>query len=142
MALRMDSTEFLPQFSSDGGTTWLTLICLEDWSLDGSTPTDEVDTLTCGKLFGLGAPGYTGNANAIADKTPSGTEVSAELAQSWWFNKTALKFRAQAPLTGTPGTDLYVASDARINAYSVSGTAGQYVRFTLGWTNENLDITP
>lgn len=140
MALRIQSEDFLPQFSADGGTTWLTLICLEGYTLDGDTPVDEVDTLTCGKLFGLGSPGYTGSADAIADKTPSASEVSVELAQSWWFNKTALKFRAATP--SPAGTDLFVASDARINSFSVTGSAGEYLRFSLGWTNENLDITP
>lgn len=142
MAVRMDSTEFVPEFSADGGTTWLTLICPTDWSFSGETPTTETDTLTCGKLTGLGSPGGSCSANAIADKTPAADEVSIEMVQSWWFNKTALKFRAQSPTSGTPGTDLYLAADTRLTSYSFDGSAGDYLKFSISWTLENMDIAP
>lgn len=144
MAVTRISAELMPpQFSSDGGTTYKTLVCVTDWSLNGNTSTNDTDTF-CGRFTSTGVASATGSANAVANTTPTAlSEVSLEDAFGWWVNKTALKFRAQYPATGSPGTDFYAQGDAVITNVTVTGTAGQDVQFSLDWAiNGAIDNTP
>lgn len=143
MAVTTLSSELMPpQFSDDAGTTWQTLVCITDWTLTGATTTNETETF-CGKFTSTGVPGMTGSANAVANITPTGTEVSLEEATSWWLGKTSLSFRVQYPGSGTPGTDFYIAATALITNITVTGTAGQDVNFSIDWSLQGtLDNTP
>jgi hypothetical protein len=134
---KIDASSVPPQFSEDGGTTWLTVVCIKNWSLDGNTPSTEEETF-CGKVTGLGEPGYTGTATAIGEFAPGVDAVSMEKMQSWWFNKTALKFMAESP-DGT-GTDFYVAGDAYITSFKPSFEVANSAAFDFGWTVSNTDI--
>lgn len=131
---KIDASSIPPEFSADGGTTWLTVVCIKNWSLDGTTPTTEEETF-CGKVTGLGEPGYTGTATAIGEFAPDVDAVSMEMMQSWWFNKTALKFRAVS------GSDFYVAGDANITSFKPTFEVANSAAFDFGWTVTNIDIT-
>ena len=136
----IDSVNIPPQFSADNGVTWLTLVCTRDWSLTGDTPSTTEETY-CGKVTGYGSPGYEGAASAIGEFAPGGTQVSMEMAQSWWFNKTALKFRAAYP--NPAGTDFYAAGDTVLRSFNPTfGESGTSASFDIAWTISNLDITP
>lgn len=111
----IDATTVPLQFSDDSGTTWQTVICLRNWTLNGVTPVNEDETF-CGKVTGLGTPSYTGSASAVGEFSPSSTQVSLEEMQDWWFNKKALLFRAMSP--SDTGADFYVGGDARITEFS------------------------
>lgn len=143
MATTIDSVNIPPQFSADGGTTWLTLVCTKNWRLGGDTPITIEETY-CGPQTGYGTPGYRDNsASATADIVPGSSAVSLEQAQTWWLNKTALKFRAQYPNAGTPGSDFYVAGDTVLHAFEVIfGESGTPVGFDISWSLANLDIVP
>lgn len=136
----IDASLIPPQFSSDGGTTWLTGICVKDWNLNGETPSNTIDTF-CGPIVGLGTPGYTeGAASMVGEFAPSASQVSMELMQTWWFNKTALKFRAAYP--NPAGTDFYVFGDAKIKSFNPTFAVNDPTSFDASWSIENLDITP
>jgi hypothetical protein len=135
---KIDATSMPPEFSDDGGTTWQTAICIKNWSLDGTTPTTEEETF-CGKVTGLGEPGYTGTATAIGEFAPDTDSVSMEQMQAWWFNKTALKFRVQG---GVAGADFYAAGDANITSFKPSFEVANSAAFDFGWTVTNIDIAP
>lgn len=135
----IQSSDFVPQFSDDGGTTWQTLICPTSWNADGSSEVTKTSTLTCGVLSAPGSFGYECSADAIADADPSGTEVSVKQVQEWATAGTALKFKASA---GTLGADLYMSGDSRISGLTVTSEADDYLKFSITWTVENLDIVP
>lgn len=139
MATAINSSDFVPQFSDDAGTTWQTLICPTSWTASGSSEVTKTSTLTCGVLSAPGAFGYECSADAIAANDPSGTQVSVEQIQEWAVAGTSLKFRAQA---GTLGADLYMAGDSKISGLDITSEADNYLTFSITWTVENLDIAP
>lgn len=139
---RISAADMPPQFSDDAGTTWQTLVCITDWTLNGATTTNETETF-CGKFTSTGQPGMTGSANAVANVTPESTEVSMEEAVNWWVNKTSLTFRVQHPGSGTPGTNLFISGSALITNVTLTGTAGQDVNFSIDWAIQGtIDNTP
>lgn len=139
---RLQSNNFPPEFSSDGGTTWKTLICVTDWDLTGDNETTEEQTF-CGVITGVGSAGFSGSANAVADTAPSGAQVSNEDALSWFVNATLLKFRVQSPGSGTPGIDFYVNFDTYVTSYAMNFTSAEVVKFSIGWESTGaIDITP
>lgn len=141
MAVTRISAETMPpRFSDDAGVTWQTLVCITDWTLTGATTTNETETF-CGKFTSTGVPGMTGSANAVANTTPTATEVSVEEATNWWLNKTPLQFKVNYP--DPAGTDLYIAASALITNVTVNGTAGQDVSFSIDWALQGtIDNTP
>jgi hypothetical protein len=68
MATAIDSSDFVPEFSDDAGTTWQTLICPTSWTASGTSEVTKTSTLTCGVLSAPGAFGYECSADAIAAK--------------------------------------------------------------------------
>lgn len=135
----IQSSDFVPQFSDDAGVTWQTLICPTSWNADGSSEVTKTSTLTCGVLSAPGAFGYECSADAIADKNPTSTQVSVEQIQDWAVNGTELMFKAAA---GTLGADLYMSGDSRISGLTITSEADDYLKFSVTWTVENLDIVP
>lgn len=131
-----------PQFSADAGTTWLTPVCIDDWTFDGNTTTNEEETF-CGKFTSVGAAGGTGTVNALASTTPAAGELSAEMALDWWVTKKSLLYRVQTPASGTPGTDFYMNAPALITNFGINGNAGQNVHYTFTFaTQGTIDNTP
>lgn len=139
---QLQAKNFPPEFSSDGGTTWKTLVCVTDWTLDGSNTINKEDTF-CSQVVGVGTAGFTGSANAVCETAPSGTQVSYEDALSWFTNATAIKFRVQSPASGTPGTEFYTNFDCYVTSLSQAFTVGEVVKFSIGWESTGtIDITP
>lgn len=134
----VDSVAIPIQLSSDGGTTWKTMICLTEWSLEGTVETTETETF-CGKVTGLGTPSYTISTSAVADLAPSASQVSLEDVQSWFLNKTSLKFKAVSP---ADGSDYYRAGDVRFSGVTETFAVGESVTFEVSMVVTNLDITP
>jgi len=138
----LQAKNYPPEFSSDSGTTWKTLICVSDWSLDGSNAVSKEETF-CGQITGVGTPGMSGSANAACDTAPSGTQVSYKDALSWFAGSTLLQFRVQDPASGTPGTNFYTKFDCYITSLQQTFAAGEVIKFSIGWESTGaLDITP
>lgn len=133
----IDAAGYPPTFSING-TDYLEVICIKNWSLDGTTATTEEETF-CGKKTGLGIPSYTGTATAVGDWALDADQVSAELMQAWWANKTALTFKVSI---GASGVDLYAAGDAVITAFKLNFEVANSITFDFSWTVSNLDIAP
>lgn len=131
------STSYPPEFSTDG-TTWKTLICVQDWEWSGDNTVNKEDTF-CGQVVGLGTPGVTGSANAVCDSTVGSTQVTFEDALGWFTNGTKVKFRTQ----DAAGANWYMQCDAYITSLQQSFAVGSVVKFSLGWESTGtLDNTP
>jgi hypothetical protein len=135
----IQSVDWVPQFSDDGGTTWQTLVCPTSWTLSGSSEVTKTSTLTCGVLSAPGAFGLEGTADSISKADPDSDEVSVKQALEWANAGTALKFKASS---GVSGADLFLAGDAQISSVDITAEADNYVTFSIGWTIENIDIVP
>ena len=135
----IQSVDWVPQFSDDGGTTWQTLICPTSWTVSGSSEVTKTSTLTCGVLSAPGAFGVECTADAISSNSPTSTEVSVKQVLDWANAGTALKFKASA---GTAGADLYLAGDSQISSVDITSEADNYLTFSIAWTVENIDLVP
>lgn len=135
----LDSVGIPIQISADSGTTWKTMICLTEWSLEGTVETTETETF-CGKVTGLGTPSYTISTSAVADFAPSVSQVSLEDVQGWFLAKTSLKFKAEYP-AGT-GADYYRAGDVRFSGVTETLAVGESVAFDVSMVVTNLDLVP
>lgn len=141
MAVTVIPSETMPpQFSVDAGVTWLTPVCINDWSFDGATSTTDEDTF-CGRFTAVGLASGTGTVNALASTTPAAGELSAEMALSWWVGKTPLLYRIANP--SPAGTDLYMNAAVLITNYNVSGGSPGNVHYSFTFaTQGTIDNTP
>lgn len=141
---KLSSDLFVPEFSTDG-TTWKQLICITDWNFDLDAALTEEDTF-CGSSTGVGIPKGKGSANFVAEFAPSGSQVSAEDVVNWVNSRQALSFRVQYPTSGTPGSDLYLASTgatAKMNHVNIQGAAKNNLKGTVDWFVDGvIDNTP
>lgn len=135
----IQSVDWVPLFSADGGSTWKTLVCPTSWTLSGSSEVTKTSTLTCGVLSAPGAFGLEGTADAISKADPDTDEVSVKQALAWANAGTALDFRATS---GVSGADLFIQGDAQISSVDITSEADNYVTFSIGWTIENIDLAP
>lgn len=132
------STSYPPEFSSDNGTTWKTLICVQDWEWSGDNTVNKEDTF-CGQVVGLGTPGVTGSANAVCESTVGATQVTFEDALGWFTAGTKVKFRTQ----DASGANWHMVCDAYITSLQQTFAVGSVVKFSLGWESTGtLDNTP
>ena len=139
MATPIQSVDWVPQFSADSGTTWLTVICPTSWTVSGSSDVTKTSTLTCGVLQSTGSAGYECSADAVSATDPSASQTSVKQLLTWFNSGTALEFKATS---GVAGADLYLAGDSRISSLEIQSESDNYVTFSISWTVENADITP
>ena len=134
----IEAGTLVPEFSSDGGTTWKTLVCVDNWTFNGESSTSESVTF-CGTYVAAGSNKSTGSASAMSETAPTVSQLSHKDALDFWHNKTALKFRATA---GTAGADFYVEGDSTITSYTFKSEAQNVCFFDIAWTINNLIIEP
>lgn len=131
------STSYPPEFSTDG-TTWKTLICVQDWQWSVDNTVSKEETF-CGVVAGVGVPGSSGSANAVCDSSVSSTQVTFEDALGWATNATKVKFRTQ----NASGADWYMQYDCYITSAQQTFAAGSVVKFSINWESTGtLDNTP
>jgi hypothetical protein len=126
-------------------TTFKTLVCLRNSSVETTTTVSEEET-NCGKLTSVAVPGFTFNFDAICQTAPGGSEASYEDCLSAIANSTEISVRLQNPtVTGSSiGTVYYHAAQAYITSLTLNQDAsgGAYISFsgTIQSTG-TLDIT-
>jgi hypothetical protein len=140
---QLQAKNYPPEFSSDGGTTWKTLVCTQDWELTGTNTVNKEDTF-CGQVVGVGIPGFAGSANAVCETAPtSGSQVSYEDVLGWFVGSTAVNFRVQDPASGSPGTNFYTTFSCYITGLTQSFASGEVIKFSVQWESTGtIDITP
>lgn len=138
----LQSKNFPPEFSFDGGTTWLTLVCTQDWTHGTAVAVTEDETF-CGVETGIGIAKGSGSANATCETAPSSSQVSYELCQTTCVAGTKIKFRIQSPASGTPGTDFYTSYDCYLTAVNQTFATNEVVKFDIAWSSTGvIDVTP
>ena len=90
------------------GTSYKTLICMQDFELEVATAIDTQES-DCGQFNVPGTPGATISFNAVCDTSPSVSQLSYEDVLSAVNAATVCSFRVQSPtLTGsTAGAVFY-----------------------------------
>lgn len=129
------------KISSDGGTTYKSIVCKKSWTFNHSTSTTKEET-DCGVLLGIGANEWGFDIEGVVNTTPTGgSEVSAEDLMSLASAQTALKVKLDYPASA--GTDLYAVGDCYLTSFKITNSVGSLMTFsgTLSGTG-TLDITP
>lgn len=126
--------------SSDGGSTYQSVVCRKTWTFNGETPISEEPT-DCGNYIAPGVPKWGFDTEGVLSTTPGSGEISAEGMLSLWLNKTSILVKLQYPTSGSPGTDLYLQGAAYITNFKVTGSSGSLITFSATITgNGTLDI--
>lgn len=135
----LQAKNFPPEFSTDG-TTWKTLVCVNDWDNTGSSTITTEDTF-CGTITSTGTPSFKGTANAVCETAPTTSQVSYEDALGWFTGSTLLYFRVQSPANS--GTEFYTKYQCYITNCGLKFAATDVVKFTIEWTSTGaIDVTP
>jgi predicted secreted protein len=125
--------------STDSGTTYKTLICLETLTIDQSSSITERET-RCGTKVGISNNKVSISGTFVQDTAPSGTEVSGSDMRTWKNNNTLLDIKA-AHVT-TPA-NYFVQMDAYLESLSENAPSDDVLdaSFTFRGTG-TIDITP
>jgi hypothetical protein len=128
--------------SFNGGSTFKTLVCLQqfDESIDVPIDTQETD---CGQIAVPGTPGATVNFQAICETEPSGTQASLNDCKSAAVNGTKVIIKIASPAAGslTEGQAFFSSYEAYFSNVTMTKQTSQAIQFsgTLS-SNGPLDI--
>lgn len=70
------SSNFPIMLSFDGGATFKELVCVIDYTAPLTLSTTDTDTLSCGRLVGVGAVAFDFNGEGVTDLEPDADQVS------------------------------------------------------------------
>lgn len=105
----------------ESGTTgsYLQLICETENSMDATA--NVTTTVTkCSTIQSVSPPVYNFNFDAVAETSPSATQVSYEQMLSWFNGNTLLDFKRESP---SGGADFYQQGSCYISALSDAAPA-------------------
>jgi len=125
--------------SFDGGSTFKTLVCLQqfDESIDVPIDTQETD---CGQISAPGTPGATVNFQAICETEPSVSQASLNDCKLAAKNGTAVVIQIASPAAGslTEGEAFFSQYDAYFSNVTMTKQTSQAIQFsgTLSSTGE------
>jgi hypothetical protein len=126
--------------SFDGGATYQTLVCLQqfDESLDATIDEQESD---CGKISAPGAVGATVNFTAICKTDPEATEVTLQQCKEAIVDGTLIKVKIQNPAAGSVslGEAIHSIYDAYLSNVTTTKQTSSAITFT-GTLNSTGDI--
>lgn len=128
-----------------GGTSYKTLVCLRNSSVEGTNSVSEEET-GCGKLTSVANPGFTFSADAVSETSPSGAQCSYnDLLQAWAVNR-AVNVRVQSPVvTGSSiGVAYYHQALCYITKLTLNQDAkgGAYISFAVTFQSTGtVDVT-
>lgn|GEM_PF-4251655 len=130
-----------------GETTWLTLVCEIDESIDHTNDVSETDT-KCGTFNGVKEMkgNYTGNAVSNAD--PGATEASYSQILTWQKARTRVEFlhenEAFTASDGSPiaeGAAVHVYATGRFVQTTLTSPVGEVVKFAWTFKPDEINIT-
>lgn len=125
------------QVSTDSGTTYKTLICLETLTVDMSSDVNE-RTTRCGTKVGVSEPKATMTGTFVWDDAPSTAQVSGADMLTWKNNNTQVLVKA----VHTTPSKLYIQASSYLTSLSLDAPSDDVLsgNFTFNLTG-TIDIT-
>lgn len=138
----LQSVNYPIELSFNGGSTWQTLVCLTDYSVPLSKTANVTETF-CGPQTGLGSGTFNPTGTAVAETNPTSNQVTYQRLLTAWEAGEVIRFRVQAPTTGSIGSYFYLSGQCYVTDLELTFTAGETVQFTFTLTGTgSIDITP
>jgi hypothetical protein len=126
------------------GTTWDSLVCLQNFDNPLDVPIERVDT-DCGSIASPGNPTETVNFSAIKNLEPGVSEESYQACYNAAIAGTKVKVRIQNPAVGsvTQGSKIYKMFDAYFSNVTLEKDTNSPISFsgTIESTG-TIDTTP
>ena len=131
MATEMLGKVTLLEVDTANGTSYKTLVCLEDFELQLQAPVETTDT-QCGQFNTVGTPGVTISFNGVANAEPTVSELSYEDVAGCVNSATKCSFRVQNAATGSvsAGAAFYHSFSGYFSSVSLPVSANGVVRFS------------
>lgn len=130
------------EISTDGGSTYKSIICIEGFSMTNTSPTNDADT-NCGRFTGIGIEGTEITGTGVVAMFPTASQLAYTDITALQYNITTVKYRVQYPSTGSIGGFIYQTGNALFSVTSITTAAGQVVKF--GFTLKGVgarNLTP
>ncbi len=108
------------QISEDQGTTWLDLVCIDNFDISFDTQTTETNTF-CGIALGVGAIKHSVKGSAVCEAIPDVDQATLNKVLNWQKSKERIMYRVEYPATGgsvganffMEGTGYFTAIDTK-----------------------------
>lgn len=128
------------EISTDGGSTYKTLVCEEDSQADLSNEVTTTRT-KCSTFKGISAVDMTISGNAVCNADPTSEEVSYNDVQNWQKLKTQLNFRYRNAAAGSiaAGQAFEHTGVGYFTQSTVTATAGEVVKFSYTFSPTDID---
>jgi hypothetical protein len=121
----IDGNDVVVRIREAGDSTWKTLVCEVDETIELTNDVTETDT-KCGPAVGVKVMKGNCSGNGVCHADPSSTEVTWNDIANWQTNRTALEFLMEnEAFTAENGTN--VAEGATIHVFA----PGKFVQSTL-----------
>jgi len=144
MALAAQFSEQSFEISTDGGSSWKALVCLQSADSGLELPTTEEDT-NCGSFTGLGVLKNSISLECVCELEPTVSQVTWADVAGWMKNRTLVDYRYQNAATGsvTAGDAFYFRGEGYFTTGNITGTTGQVIKFTTEFNAVGeVDVTP
>jgi hypothetical protein len=138
----IQSVNYPIQLSTDGGTTYRSLVCLENYDIPVERSITETETF-CGKSVGLGSLSFNPSGSAVCKNAPDSDEITYKEMVAAEVDGTLVKFKISAPASGTEaGDDFYLAGDCYVTSTTLQFATNELVKFSWTLTGTGtLDVT-
>lgn len=145
MATELLGSLVLNRFSTDGGSTWKTIVCETDSQITGSSTVTETKTKNCGTKTAVDndAMKVTGNGVAGADLTSD--QASYQDMQILREAKTRITFERKNSASGTvaEGEITYTLFEGYFDNVSETSATDDVVKFSWSVTSTGtITLTP
>jgi hypothetical protein len=127
-----------------GGTSYKTLVCLRNSSVEGTNSVSEEET-GCGKLTSVANPGFTFSADAICETAPTVAQISYEELLDAMVRKVLVNVRVQSPVfSGSSyGAVYYHQFFGYITDLTLNQSSTEFINFSGTIQSTGLlDVTP
>lgn len=101
MAKEILGSLVLNRFSTDGGSTWKTIVCETDSEISGTSSVTETKTKTCGTVTAVEVDAMTVTGNGVAGGDLITGQASYQEIQILRYNKTLILFERKNSVSGT-----------------------------------------
>jgi len=130
------------ELSFNNGSTYQTLVCLNQYNMPLSKATNVTETF-CGTEVGLGSETFNPNGTAVCSTNPTSSQVTYNRLLTAWKNEETVLFRCQYPGTGSIGVHFYHQGSAYVTDLELQFQTSQVIQFTFTLTGiGTIDITP
>lgn len=143
MSLALQFSEQAFEISTDSGSTWKPLVCLQSVDAGLELPITEEDT-NCGSYVGLGVAKQAVSIEAVCEAEPTVSQVTWEDVAGWIKNRTLVDYRYQNAAVGsvTAGGAFYFRGEGYFTGGNLTGTTGSVIKFTAEFQAiGDIDVT-